>query len=292
MSYADRMAFDRSVRSTDEDGRLVLEVCRISASCVSPYVAEEIPDFEALGLRPGSVHYLLRDPDELAKAAPTFNRVPVLLTHALATAADPMKDLVCGTTGSDAAFDEPWLTASMTIWDAGAIAGIETGEQRELSSAYRFVAVPSVGVYDGKSYTLRMTQIRGSHVALVPEGRVPGAMVGDAALRFPPTVSTKGRPNVSAIIKELNAIRDAEAEVAPAVGAVVGFDSLAGVYREALKRLGHTNLGTNDGRALQVMYRTAQGRGRQAPAVAMDKAARAAYDDRFPDAGRIKPTFR
>jgi hypothetical protein len=83
------LAFDRaSVRTYDRDGRLHVEVTNISKAAVNPYIGREIPDWKALGLNPDGVYKLLRDPDELAKAAPTFNNIPVLSRHKPVTADD------------------------------------------------------------------------------------------------------------------------------------------------------------------------------------------------------------
>ena len=60
---------------------------------------------------------------------------------------------------------------SLVVWDDPAIAGIRTNEQRELSSAYRYVADMTPGIYEGVPYDGRMTEIVGNHVALVPVGR-------------------------------------------------------------------------------------------------------------------------
>ena len=91
------LAFDRaSVRTYDRDGRLHVEISNISKAAVNPYTGREIPDYKALGLGPDKVYKLLRDPDELAKATPTFNDIPVLSRHLPITADDHKPDLVIG----------------------------------------------------------------------------------------------------------------------------------------------------------------------------------------------------
>jgi hypothetical protein len=103
------LAFDRaSVRTYDRDGRLHVEITNISKAAVNPYIGREIPDYKALGLDPDRVYKLLRDPDELAKAAPTFNNIPLLSRHKAVTADDHQPDLVIGSTGTDAAFEAPY----------------------------------------------------------------------------------------------------------------------------------------------------------------------------------------
>lgn len=189
-----RMALDRAtVRMTDQDGRLHIEISPISKANVCPYYGSEIPQSEAMGLKADQVYQLLRDPVELAKAAPTFNNIPLLNQHIPVNAADPQKDSVVGATGSNATFTPPYLTNSLVIWDASSIAGIETGEQKELSSSYRYVADMTPGEFEGVAYDGRMTNIIGNHVALVPAGRAGAdVVVGDSLPpEFPMKLSKK-----------------------------------------------------------------------------------------------------
>jgi hypothetical protein len=178
----DRLAIDRAtVRRVDQDGRLHVEISPISKANVCPYYGREIPNSEAMGLDAGRVYMLLRDPVELAKAAPTFNNIPLLNVHTPVSAIDPKKENVVGATGSNATFSPPYLTNSLVIWDASSIAGVETGEQRELSSSYRYVADMTPGEFEGVPYDGRMTQIVGNHVALVEIGRAGAdVVVGDS----------------------------------------------------------------------------------------------------------------
>jgi hypothetical protein len=181
------MAFDRasiSVRSKDADGRLHVAVTAISKSNICGYQGSEIPDCEALGLDPKKVYQLYRDPEELTKAAPTFNLVQVLNRHVPVNAGEPQKQAVIGATGTDAEFDAPYLKNSMVIWDATAIRDIESGGQREISSAYYFTADMTPGDVGGEHFDGRMVSIVGNHVAIVERGRAgPDVMVGDAAIQ-------------------------------------------------------------------------------------------------------------
>lgn len=184
--HATPLALDRSVRTVDADGRLHVAVTNISKANVCPYLGSEIPDADALGLDAAATYQLLRDPEELAKAAPTFNNVPLLSRHVPVNVNDHQPGLVVGATGTDAAFEAPFLRNSLVVWEAGAIAGIESGEQRELSSAYRYRAVMEPGEYEGVKYDGRMVEIVGNHVALVSEGRAgPDVVVGDSKLPSP-----------------------------------------------------------------------------------------------------------
>jgi hypothetical protein len=180
----DALAFDRaSVRRIDQDGRMHVEVANISKANVCPYRGSEIPGYEALGLDANRIYQLLRDPAELTIAAETFNNIPVLSRHVPITVSDYDPKLIVGSTGTDAAFAAPYLRNSLVIWDAAAIARIETDEQRELSCAYRYDPDMMPGSYDGTPYDGVMRNIRGNHVALVSDGRAGSdVIVGDEAL--------------------------------------------------------------------------------------------------------------
>ncbi|WP_244127779.1 DUF2213 domain-containing protein [Burkholderia gladioli] len=181
------VAFDKAtVRSFDKDGRMRVSISRISKADVNPYWGKEIVGGEELGLEPDRVYYVFRPPEELEKAAPTFNNLPILAEHKFVSADSPEKDLIIGTTGSNASFDGEYLTNDLAFWDAEYIGKIESEEQRELSSSYRYTAIKKSGTYNGAHYDIVMTDIIGNHVATVPEGRA-GRNVLVADSRFQPT---------------------------------------------------------------------------------------------------------
>lgn len=177
-----RLAFDRTARRIDADGRLHVDRSHISKATVNPYYGKEIPGYEELGLVPDQVYRLLRDPVELERGAPTFARLPILSKHVpvtVKTMADDeeQKKLVVGSIGSEIVFDAPYLDADLCIWDAAAIAGIETDKVRELSCAYRYVPVMESGEFEGQAYDGKMTDIQGNHLALVEVGRAGSDVV-------------------------------------------------------------------------------------------------------------------
>jgi len=149
---------------------------------VNPYFGREIPDSMALGLEPDKVYYLYRDPQELEKAAPTFCNLQLLDLHTPVDASNPQLDRTCGTIGSDVAFDGTYLTASIAIWTKSAIELIESKQQAQLSSSYRYRADMTPGLtQNGVAYDGVMRDIIGNHVALVKEGRAgPDVYVSDS----------------------------------------------------------------------------------------------------------------
>ncbi len=185
----DSLAFDRSMRSIDANGFLHVSISRISKATVNPYYGREIPGHQELGLNPDKIYQLYRAPEELEKGAATFNNLPLLSKHVPVSAADPQKELTVGSTGTDAEFTYPYLTNSLVVTDAAAIAGIESKEQCEISCSYRYLPVMVSGVTDdGTPYDGIMTQIVGNHVALVEMGRAgPDVVVSD---EFPFSMET------------------------------------------------------------------------------------------------------
>lgn len=176
-------AFDKSARTYDADGRLHLNVSNISKAAINPYLGQEIPGFVELGLNADQIYKLFRDPAELAKAASTFNNLPLLSSHVPVSAADHRPELVVGSTGSDAAFETPYLRNSLVIWDQAFIDRVENDLQKELSSAYRYTPRMEPGEYLGEKYDGIMTNIIGNHVALVEVGRAGSdVVVGDSKL--------------------------------------------------------------------------------------------------------------
>lgn len=172
-----RLAFDRTARRIDADGRLHVDRSHISKATVNPYYGKEIPGYEALGLAADKVYRLLRDPVELERGAPTFARLPILSEHVPVTVDAPRPDLVVGAIGSEVTFTPPYLDADLCVWDATAIAGIETDKVRELSCAYRYIPVMEPGEFEGQPYDGRMTEIQGNHLALVEVGRAGSDVV-------------------------------------------------------------------------------------------------------------------
>lgn len=215
------LAFDRaSVRTIDANGRLQISRTNISKANVNAYYGREIPRSEELGLEPNKLYRLWRHPDELRKAAKTFNNIPVLSKHIPDFPTDPPNEFRVGVTHSNAEFDGTYLTVGMSIWDNSAIAGIESGEQRELSASYKYVADMTPGVTpDGEHYDGVMRDIFGNHEALVPDGRAgPDVLVADS---LPPELNHMRKHKVAAIRATLKPLlaqdADLEAEVRKAL---------------------------------------------------------------------------
>lgn len=203
------VAFDRlSLRSYDVDGRLHVEKCNISKATVNPYYGREIPNASELGLEPDKVYNLYRHPEELERAASTFNNLQLLDLHTAVDVNDPKMDRTCGTIGSDVTFDGKYLTASIAVWTQAAIDLIKSKKAAQLSSSYRYFADMTPGVTNaGIAFDGIMRNIVGNHVALVEEGRAgPEVCVSDSLpvglkdMKFPKLIAA-----IAAVIPSITA---------------------------------------------------------------------------------------
>lgn len=172
MAMTDRLAFDRSMRSKDGNGHLIVERTVLSKAAVNPYRGKEIPGFESLGLDPEKVYYLLRDPAELERAAKTFSKKQLLIRHVPVDSDEPQKEDTIGTIGSDITFESGMLYGDLCVWDGYAIDLIESEKMKELSAGYGYTPDMTPGEYEGQHYDGVMRNIFGNHVALVERGRI------------------------------------------------------------------------------------------------------------------------
>ena len=178
-----QFAFDRqSARSFDADGRMRVKNCILSTAEVNPYYGREVVRWRELGLDPDKVYHLYRDPEELARAADSFEGVPLMLKHIVQTAGNPQKEYQAGSV-YNVRFDAPYLRGDLLVSDGYAIDLIEADELADLSCGYRYDPVMRSGEADGSKYDAIMRDIKGNHVALADDGRASKAHVADHALR-------------------------------------------------------------------------------------------------------------
>ena len=174
-------AYDRrnleTVRHKDENGFLHVDVSNITKETVNPYYGREIPGYQELHLDPDKIYYGYRPGEELDRAAITFNNLPMLSRHVEDGSKKNTKHLRIGSLGDRSKFVSPYVKNSLVIYDGKEIDLVESDQKKELSCAYRYEPVFESGVFDGKKYDFRMTNIRGNHVALVEEGRAGSDVV-------------------------------------------------------------------------------------------------------------------
>lgn len=182
MLINDKNIFD-SARTKDNNGYMHVDVSNLTKEQVVPYIGSTIPGYKELGLDPDKIYQIYRPGDEIEKAAGSFNGLPLMLDHWDMDADNIPKDMVVGSLGTDARYEAPYLKNSLIVTDSNAIKAIEDGSYSELSASYACDIDMTGGVFDGKSYDGVMRNIKGNHVALVPEGRAGhDVKVADSAL--------------------------------------------------------------------------------------------------------------
>jgi hypothetical protein len=182
MMIHDKYTFD-SARTIDNNGYMHVAVSNLTKEQVVPYLGNTIPGYKELGLDPDKIYQIYRPGDEIEKAADTFNGLPLMLDHWDMDAENIPKDKVVGSLGTDAKWEPPYLTNSLIVTDSNAIKAIEDGSYSELSASYACDIDMTGGIFDGKSYDGVMRNIKGYHVALVPEGRAGhDVKVADSAM--------------------------------------------------------------------------------------------------------------
>lgn len=182
-----------SNRLPDHNNFLHVKECVLTGEEVADYLGKEIAGYDQLGIAADDFVGIYRPLEELEKAKDTFNNLPLTDGHIQITPEKPATNRIIGSTGTDATIKDGKLYNSLAVWTAKAQQQIQSadrgiGGQKDLSCGYLYDLVPEEGNFKGKPYKFKMINIRGNHVALVPEGRNPDAMIAD---QKPKTGETK-----------------------------------------------------------------------------------------------------
>lgn len=193
------------MRSQDPFGRMKVEWTNISKANVCPYMGREIPGYKALGLDAAKVYMLWRHPQELAKAAHTFDMVPLMDEHIVTDAANPELHAVAGTIGSGVRFKYPYLQAPLAIWVGDSVDDVKTRRKRQLSCGYGYTPDMTPGqTPEGVAYDGVMRHIIGNHVTIVKDGRAgPDVLVADEDPFIEEAPVMKRKPVVDAVVTAL-----------------------------------------------------------------------------------------
>lgn len=175
------LAYDRaSVQRIDAQGFLHVEMSPISKEQIRVYYGNEIPGWKELGLDSARRYRMYFPGDEIAKAADTFNGVPLLRNHVPVDCDNIPDDLVVGSIGSKAAFDGTYLNNGLSVWKRPDIQAIRAKRKYQLSSAYQYDPEMTAGEFEGLPYDGIGRNLKGNHVAIVYEGRAgPDVVIGD-----------------------------------------------------------------------------------------------------------------
>ena len=120
---------------------------------------------------------LLRDPEELRKALPTFEGLQLLKRHIPVDASQPEKESTIGSIGTEITMDdEGRVWSSLRVFDQEGINYIESRALGELSAGYAYTPDMTAGTWNGI-----MREIHGNHVAIVERGRIGSdAIIADS----------------------------------------------------------------------------------------------------------------
>lgn len=275
------LALDRaSVRQVDTFGHMAIQVANLSAAGVSSYEATQIPGWQALGLQPGQMVALLRPPGELEKAAPTLCGKPILAYHRPIDATSHPHKIVVGAVGNDVRFEDGWVRGGLTLWDQAAIEAVEDGSQRSVSCGYSYVPVMEGGAYQGDRFQGRMTRLQFNHLAVCDAPRIPGCVIGDAALqpRKNTMANTARPPGLTARDDDTEIDANVRSQLMSYLGELLPKDQLDDV---------ETILGGGTVTAPSMATDAAKAIARRVVAVHREKQDRA-YLQRFPDAARMR----
>jgi len=140
----------------------------------------------------GSERKEYRPGDEVFKKAAldTFAAAPITVNHPRTpdgqrlVTADSWKSVAIGHLGETVREDAGHAVADLYIRDAGAVARVKAGDLRQISCGYNVDYDPTPGsTPDGQRYDGVQRNIRGNHVALLPNGVAPRGGEG-CALRL------------------------------------------------------------------------------------------------------------
>lgn len=171
-----------SARKQDENGFLSIKGCPISSYGIFDYSAGQ------LGL-PGDPNRIVKvfRPEEAVNNPETidsFKDMPFIVDHEMlsgfdddTTASAPEDYGIDGVLTSNVYYAAPWMRGDIKIFSRKAQRALKNKKDLSLGYSCDFEMKP--GVFDGQPYEVVQTNMRGNHIALVDEGRVPGARVLD-----------------------------------------------------------------------------------------------------------------
>jgi hypothetical protein len=191
MNYQKITYAQNSERSINPgNGHLYVTNCVLTSACVSEYLGSEIQGYESFGLDPAKRYGVLRPLEEIKKALNTYNGLSLLDKHIVVDAETPHQKEWIGTIGTEAIIKGNDLLNTVVVWLQDAINDITLADEgsakgkKDLSVGYGYDIVEESGNFEGKPYQFKMTNIRGNHVALVDDGRVPNAQIADSNINL------------------------------------------------------------------------------------------------------------
>jgi uncharacterized protein len=120
----------------------------------------------------GSITRELRHPDEVfhKDAVESFANAPLSIGHVATITPDNWKEVAVGHVVGTPKQDGKFLAGDCHIMRRDAVSRVQSGELQELSCGYEVDIDPTPGTWNGERYDAVQRNIRGNHVALLPEG--------------------------------------------------------------------------------------------------------------------------
>jgi hypothetical protein len=172
-----------TARNIDRNGFLLVKGCPLSSFGIFDYSAGQLglpgdPMRIVKVFRPESA---VSDPSAIA----SFKDVPLINDHVMLSGFQGDQENTApedyGTSGhltSNVYYDAPWMRGDIKVFSRSMQRALAKGK-KDLSLGYDCDFEEKPGVWNGQPYEVVQTNLRGNHIALVQEGRVPGARVLD-----------------------------------------------------------------------------------------------------------------
>jgi uncharacterized protein len=172
-----------SARKIDENGFLFVKGCPISSFGIFDYSAGQLglpgdPNRIVKVFRPESA---VNNPETIE----SFKNKPFIVDHEMLsgfqgdeTTTAPEEKGIDGVLTSNVYYEKPWLRGDLQIFSRKAQGELDQNK-KDLSLGYTCDFELKPGMFNGQHYEVVQTNMRGNHIALVDEGRVPGARVLD-----------------------------------------------------------------------------------------------------------------
>ena len=173
----------KSKRKIDENGYMTIEGCPISSYGIFQYSAGQ------LGLPGDPMRIVNVYRPESAVSDPEYieslKNLPLIDEHEMLSGFDGDDDGVApedkgveGIITANAYYEAPWARGDIRIYSRNMQHQLERGKE-DLSLGYSCRYTEQPGIWNGTPYEVVQDKMRGNHIALVKEGRVPGARVLD-----------------------------------------------------------------------------------------------------------------
>ena len=166
-------------RYIDDNGFLICPNSVITGEDVAMYYGHEIPNSKKLGLETNKIYNVYRPINEIKDN--DFNGKYLLESHLGdfgVTTTDKYQKYIIGTV-YDCKQTEDEIKGTVSFTNPNAIDKLSDGK-KYLSAGYFYDPVLEKGLYNGKHYDIKMTNIRANHVAHVDNPRYKNAIVGDS----------------------------------------------------------------------------------------------------------------